>query len=282
MLRRLSIPVIAGVLYVGLAATALRADTIMYANNATGGSPYIYQIDVTTGAVLQTYTNLSGNNGRGVVTVGDTIYYTTASDNNVYKESKAGVNEGIAFSVSGASGLATMAYDGTDFYIGDYSGTNNVYKFKQDGTPDGTIALSHCTSFCDGLEFFKMGGQGYLVSNEFDGGFGGPNSYDLYDLNGTFIRTLFTSTSSGSTGIAFDGTDFWTSNIFDGTVSEWTENGTFVKTVTLSGYGSNSPLVEDLSFDYSQVLPTPEPGTLVLMGTGFLGMFGFVRRKFLR
>jgi hypothetical protein len=279
MLRCFSIPVIAGVLCLGLAATALRADNILYANNASGGAPYIYQIDITTGMVLQTYTNLSGNNGRGVVTVGDTIYYTTAGDNNVYKESKGGVNEGVAFSVAGASGLATMAYDGTDFYIGDYSGTNNVYKYSPTGTLLQTIPLSHCSSFCDGLEFFKMGGQGFLISNEFDGGFGGPNKYDIYDLNGTFIKTLFISTSSGSTGIAFDGTDFWTSNIFDGTVSEWDINGTFVKTVSLSGYGGNSPLVEDLSFDYSQVL-TPEPGTLVLMGTGFLGIFGLVRRRF--
>jgi hypothetical protein len=271
---------IAGVLCLGLAATALRADDILYANNTSSGTPYIYQIDITTGAVLQTYTNLSGDDGRGVVTVGDTIYYTTADNNSVYKESKEGVNEGVAFSVAGASGLATMAYDGTDFYIGDYSGTNKVYKFKSDGTPDGSIFLSHCSSYCDGLEFFRMGGQGYLISNEFDGGLGGPNKYDIYHLNGTFVKTLFISTSSASTGIAFDGTDFWTSNIFDGTISEWDINGTFVKTESLTGYGNNTPLVEDLSFDYSQVL-TPEPGTLVLMGTGFLGIFGLVRRRFL-
>ena len=38
--------------------------TTLYANNA-GGTPYIYQINATTGVVMNTYTNLQGSNGRG-------------------------------------------------------------------------------------------------------------------------------------------------------------------------------------------------------------------------
>jgi len=47
--------------------------------NSTGGAPYVFQIDKTTGAVTNTYTGLSGSNGRGVVVVGNTMYYTSAT-----------------------------------------------------------------------------------------------------------------------------------------------------------------------------------------------------------
>src|SRR5579884_1631009 len=106
----------------------------LYGNNATFGAPYIYEMNPTTGAVVQEYDNLSGFNGRGVVVYGDTIYYTTAGDNNVYKESLSGVNEGIAFSVSGSRALSTIAFDGTNFWIGDYSGTNHAYLYTPSGT----------------------------------------------------------------------------------------------------------------------------------------------------
>jgi hypothetical protein len=76
--------------------------------------------------------------------------------------------------------------------------------------------------------------------------------------------------SSGTTGIAFDGTNFYTSNIFlRGTLNEWTQGGAFIKIITLTGNPLNNPfLIEDLSCDYSQVLgpppAVPEPGTFVL------------------
>ena len=57
----------------------------LYANNATFGAPYVYQIDAKTGNVVNTFTNLQGGNGRGVVDVNNIMYYTTAGDGNVYK-----------------------------------------------------------------------------------------------------------------------------------------------------------------------------------------------------
>ena len=267
------------------------ADNIGYGDNATGGAPYVFQFDKTTGAILNTYTNLSGQNGRGAVVVGTTLYYTSATTNSVYSYNlTTKTDNGPLFSVAGSTALSTIAYDGTNFWIGDYSGTNHAYLYSPTGTLLKTVSLSACTGYCDGLEYFVMNNTGYLISNEADGS---VDNYDLYDTNGNLITANYLDASAhttGTTGIAFDGTDFYTSNIYAGTLNEWTEGGAFVKTISLTGAPSGySPLVEDLSFDYSQVLPppppppgVPEPSTFVLVGSSMLGLAGAVRRRFSR
>jgi len=255
--------------------------TTLYANNAVSGTPYVYQINATTGAVMNTYSNLQGFNGRGVIDVGSTLYYTVAGDGNVYKYDLTTQTQlGVAFNVAGASGLASITYDGTNFWIGDYSGSNHAFLYSPTGTLLNTITLGNCTGFCDGLTYFKQGGVGYLLSNRFDGGFGGPNAYDVYDTNGNLITAaLFTSTSSASTGVAWDGTSFWTSNIFAGSITQWSMTGTQMGTNTLTGW-SQSPLVEGMSFNFQQTVGAPEPGTLVMFGSSVLGLAGLLRRKF--
>ena len=128
----------------------------IWVNNATSGAPIIQNYDIKTGALLQQFTAPNGNNGRGIVQVGDIVYYTSASSNGVYAYNfKTNSDLGTLFTVPGASGLATMAYDGSHFYIGDYSGTNNVYQYSLTGTLQNTIKLQNCGGYCDGLEYVK-------------------------------------------------------------------------------------------------------------------------------
>src|SRR3954468_18591437 len=87
------------------------ASNSIYGNNA-GSTPYVLVMTPGTFAVTDTISNLSGSNGRGVVVVGGTMYYTPAGSGSVYTYTLAThTNNGVAFSVAGSSGLSTIAYD---------------------------------------------------------------------------------------------------------------------------------------------------------------------------
>ncbi len=232
---------------VGTAAQALN----LYGNSA--GTNEIDVINPATGAVISHCLPNSGN-GRGIVVVGTTAYYTVANSNNVFALNITNcASMGVAFSVAGATGLSTIAYDGTNFWIGDYSGTNHAFYYSPTGTLLKTISLANCSGFCDGLEFFN----GKLISNRGDT----VPPYDIYDTNGNLLQAAFISPSPtfGATGIAFDGTNFYVSDIFNQKVHVYSgTTGAEINVLTITG-ATNQPLIEDLSFDYQQVLPTPTP-----------------------
>jgi PEP-CTERM motif len=253
-----------------------RGDETIYGNNASYGPDTVYQIDLNTGAITNQYVVSSGN-GRGVVVVGDIMYTTNADSNNVYAfDLSTDTSLGVQFTVTGAGALSTMAYDGTNFWIGDYSGTGKVYEYTPTGTLLNTISLSQCAGNCDGLEYIAANG-GELVSNRGDAN--GP--YDLYSLTGTLLTSDFLdpTTACGneeSTGIAFDGTDFIVSCIFESKLGIYDANGNFIDDVTIGPGGTSSAgtLVEDLSANYATVLgtPTPEPSSLASLALGLIAL----------
>jgi outer membrane protein assembly factor BamB len=243
----------AAIVMVGFAAFAVAQGVAAQANvlwTNSAGSNAITAVDKTTGALLKQFNPAKGN-GRGIVVVGNTVYYTVASSGTVFRlDATTGADLGNAFTVPGASGLSTIAYDGTNFWIGDYSGTKNAYYVSPTGTLLKTISLSLCTSFCDGLEFFN----GKLISNR--GDTLNPGNYDVYDLNGVVLQANFIQTTHAARGIAFDGTNFFVAAanivyVYDGTT------GALIRNFTPGGTGQN---FEDLSLDYNIVIP---PGPVV-------------------
>ena len=223
---------------------------------------------------------MAKGNGRGIVVVGSTTYYTTADSNNVFKTDFATcADNGIAFSVAGATGLSTIAFDGTNLWVGDYSGPNKAYLYTPSGTLLNTITLANCTSFCDGLEFFN----GKLISNNADGG----GNYSIYSTTGALITADFIVTGGFTTGIAFDGTNFFVSSptVSPRTLTKYNgTTGAFISTINLS----TADQIEDLSADYAIVIgptgptgvPTLSEWGLILMGTLLaMSAFVFLRRR---
>jgi hypothetical protein len=238
------------------AQPAYAATSHIYANNSSFGVPYIFVLDPNTMAVTDTLTNLSSANGRGVVAVGSTIYYTTFTSNAVYSYTPAThTNNGAAFSVAAATYLTAIAFDGTNFWIAAFnvgSGTSSVYEYSMTGTQLKVITLSNPTVGYDGLEYFVQSGQGRLIANR------GNNSgiYDVYDTNGALVTSAFINATSGvpgATGITFDGTNFRVSRIFNQSID--TYNGTTGALLTTQAITGNSPanfaFVEGISADHS-------------------------------
>jgi hypothetical protein len=237
--------------------------------NSAGGTNAIESFDETNGTLIHQFVGNPAGNGRGIVTIGNVLYYTRVGD-GVIHELDATTGAPLASSINtGQASLATIAYDPLDgvnggFWLGDYSGTNHAYFFDLNANMvTKTINLANCGGDCDGLEFFIDGsGNKRLISNRFDGGFGGANTYDVYDTNGNLIQGSFIvgHNTTGNTGIAFDGTDFFISNIFANSLSEYSASGVYIKDVTLGGpQPASGRLIEDLSFDYQIVIPPKPP-----------------------
>jgi hypothetical protein len=260
---------------------AYAATGFLYAHNY--GTLGIFKFDPATFTVADTFTNLTQTNGRGVVVVGTTMYYTDANSGSVYSyTTTTHTNNGVLFAVAGASGLSTAAFDGTNLWLGDYSGTNQAYQYSLTGTLVKTIHLANCTGNCDGLEFFLQGTNGRLISNRADEPVGAI--YDVYDTNGTLLTPAFITVSGAQcgctgrgTGIAWDGTTFYVSNIEgSGQISRY--NGTTGAYINTGVISNGAGGIEDLSADYAVTLgppvpTTPAPSTLGLMLCGLLLVF---------
>lgn len=260
---------------------------VIYTNNA--GTPYVQSFDTTDGSQISSFTG-SGINGRGVVTVGDIVYTTDANSGFIGKfDRTTGASLGgfTAHFSSGVNlgGMSTIGFDGDNFWTSDYTGSNNAYYL--DGTTGEvikTITLERSEGFYDGLEFF----DGKLIANRFDGGFTGGNQYSVYDTDGNLLIADFIDTTGfgNGTGIAYDGANFYISDIFNRRATIWSGlDGSYIDALDLIGTAN---VIEDLSFDYEARDDTcrvncnhavPEPVSLALFGLGLIGLTAVRRHR---
>ena len=151
--------------------------------------------------------------------------------------------------------------------------TNTVYKCTLPSGPCGTqITMANCSgNGCDGLEYFQIpgifAGQPSLIANE--GSETGP--YDVVDLNGNIRQRNYINPgsvgSSYPTGIAWDGTYFYTADARNnGTIYKWDKSGVAKGSITLTGYPPDqTPFLHDLAVDFpAPTVCVPPPNTTMV------------------
>jgi len=267
------------------------ADTLIWGNNATNGNVTLEEFDATTGAVVQQFLapNLTAraDNGRGIAAAADgTIYYTTADSGNVYKTNgTTHADLGVAFvCVPCAGSISTITFDGTNLFITPYTTSNQAFEY----TTSGTLLQSINGPFGsgrDGFEIITRNSETEIIGNRGDA----EDPYDLYHIvgnNAVLVQSAFITTNFQGTGITYDGTDFYVSNIFNNALDVYDNNGNFVRQVTLGlplPPTSDGRLLEDLSAlgNTSGNPPpsVPEPSAYILLGTVVALTVGLTRRR---
>ena len=134
--------------------------------------------------------------------------------------------------------------------------------------------------YMDGLEYFN----GKLISNRCDA----CGVYDIYDTNGNLLQAAFITAPAAATGIAYDGTDFYVSNVYNSSIGVYDGVlGTLKSTINLiPKTPGDTFLIEALSVDYLQRPDTgrvPEPASVLgLLAIGVLGAGSALTRKLLK
>ena len=273
---------IAGML---LVSASVRADTMIWANDARGNNSHIEQFDATTGMLLTSFLApnpaAQGQFGRGIAVVGSNIYYSVDRSGAVFLTNPSGTDLGTAFN-TGLPGIGSIASDGQFLYLAPtnstVSGNETVLKYSFAGS-----LISMITLVPSGGAEGTLGRTGLeIVGTEFvvnQGDNEGP--YDKFDESGSLLTSAFLNSGEFSfTGVAFDGSTYYVSDeeAVPSTLRLFNASGGSLGTATLTGCpGPNHQCdLQDLSV---VVGPVPEPSTFALLVSILFGLGIFYRRN---
>jgi hypothetical protein len=167
-------------------------------------------------------------------------------------------------SVIGSDGVYDSTSDGTHNYLVD-SATGIVYQTARDFTnptalftaPGGRSAWGGITYDAANHSLWISGGDTTTVAD--------------YSLNGTLLSS-FSTGHPANNALAFDPADhtLWLVNVdYTGDLEQYSTSGALLSTGPYVGFAEGGEFSE----------ATPEPGTLIMFGSGILGLAGILRRK---
>jgi hypothetical protein len=177
------------------------------------------------------------NHGALGVTVGKTVWKTTNKT-----MSEAVFNAQTASGYAGfAMGIGDISGDDTHIWLNPYDGTNKVFEFVPDpkAAAKWKVALQfnlgNAGDRYDGMEV--QGGN--IYANRADANFaltganpcnGKPNAiYDQYNAaNGNLVKARFIATTFPASGIAFNGTYFFVSDICNNKIAVYDNTGALI------------------------------------------------------
>ncbi|WP_373538851.1 hypothetical protein [Chamaesiphon sp.] len=258
-----------------LVMTQAASAAALYGNQQSGFN--VNELNPSTGVATSTLARATSAGG-GIVNIGNSIFYTTLNDTRIYEIDTVGNGLGAINTI--LPNMAALTWDGSNFWATNYQAANgtgqnrNAYQINTAGNIVNTITLSNSANFVDALLYF----DGKLIANR---GFGSSN-YDVYNLAGNLLQANFIDTtgrSTGSGGIAYDGTNFYIADPSSSSFSTYSGTGTYLSTVPTTSGGS--PLrIQSLSFDYaanqnSQQVPEP----LSFVGTLVAGIVVVVSKR---
>jgi hypothetical protein len=241
---------------------AAAADVIsVYGINSSGNTgSWIEGFEITVDAQRRTATATEFDSfrvryagGGGVLVERSNIYYSFHAPGFPQVFKRGFRNDDVFFNARAASGydgfqqgIGDISGDDTHLWMNPWDGSNLVFEFIP--APEIAIGwrvqhhfdLQNASSRYDGMEVIGD----YIYANRVDAGFrtsgmmpcaGRPNAiYDKYSSNtGALVTAAFISTTFPASGIAFNGTYFFVSDICNNRIAVYDMNGAFIAEATL-------------------------------------------------